>query len=98
MGAHGVRPKRGVHEARGVYGQEQQMELEGRQIRYRKCKAEAREGISEFFFWQVEFAREEVQAWPLWGELNLCSAFKNNIMDNIFDSYPETRKKLNLHV
>lgn len=64
VGAHGIRPKRGVHEARRVYGREQQTELEERQMRCRKCKVAAREGISEFYLWQVEFPREEVQAWP----------------------------------
>lgn len=45
-----------------------------------------------------EFPREAMQAWPQWGQLNLCNVFKNHIMDNIFDSHPETRKNENLHV
>lgn len=45
-----------------------------------------------------EFPREAIQAWPQWGQLNLCNVFKNHIMDNIFDSHPETRKNENLHV
>lgn len=45
----GFRPKREVPELRGIYGPEQKRELEGRHIRYRKCKIVVREGISEFY-------------------------------------------------
>ena len=49
VGEQGFRPKREVHELRGIYGPEQKRELEGRHIRYRKCKIVVREGISEFY-------------------------------------------------
>ena len=51
---HRVRPKGEVHEVRGVYWPGPQKELEGRQIRYRKCKVVARKGISEFYLWEVD--------------------------------------------
>lgn len=54
MGEQGFRPKREVHELRGTYGPEQKRELEGRYIRCRKCEIVVREGISEFYLWDVE--------------------------------------------
>lgn len=54
MGEQGFRPKREVHELRGTYGPEQKRESQGRYIRCRKCEIVVREGISEFYLWDVE--------------------------------------------
>lgn len=54
VGEQGFRPKREVHELRGIYGPEQKREPEGRYIRCRKCEIVVREGISEFYLWDVE--------------------------------------------
>ena len=53
-GEHRTRPKRQVTAVREVYESKQQTDREGRQIRYRKCKAVVREGISELQTQEME--------------------------------------------
>ena len=77
MGEHRERPRREVNEIRGVYGPEQQRDLEKRHIGLQKRPGSRQRGnFQSLSTGRQNNSERRIWVWPLWGELDLCSVFK----------------------